>query len=342
MSVPKSRKPRLALVGPDSLKGREILSVLTARKFPLASIEFYDADVEQEFSKLSQFGDEPKVVHALTPSALEGLDLVFLAADAATNRAYGRLAEEKDYLALDLEETFNADPDVPLIVAGVNDGILRKKKPPLIANPNPAAIMLSHLLQALREGFGLSRALAFILEPVSAYSEEGIQELADQSFALLGSSSVRKKVFPNQVAFNLLSRTTRAERNGFSALENRVLAEVRRVLDPVKVQLSLTIVLAPVFHTFSIMTYVELERKAEAADLGACFKKNDVFRLSAAGAKDIVSPVTVAGKDRIFVGQIRRDALNPRGFWIWMVADNLTLGSALNAYGVARALFEAA
>lgn len=334
----RPRRSRLALIGPDSLRGREILSVLRAKKFPLASIEFFDPEVQEEFSKLGQFGDEPKVVHALSPSALEGLDLVFLAGDAATNRTYGRLAAEKDYRAIDLAETFNADPGVPLVVAGVNDGLLRTGRPPLVANPNPATIMLAHLLKALREGFGLGRAVAFVLEPVSAYAEEGIQELADQSFALLGSSAVRKKVFPDQVAFNLLPRTAKPEANGFSPLENRVLGEIRRVLGPAEVPLSLSIVLAPVFHTFSIMTHVELERRAEAADLGACFRKNDIFRLSPAGGRDIVSPVTVAGKDRIFMGRVKRDARDPRGFWIWMVADNLTLGSALNAHGVARAL----
>ncbi|MBM3304992.1 MAG: hypothetical protein FJY79_03460 [Candidatus Aminicenantes bacterium] len=342
MPAAEPRKPRLALVGPDSLKGREILSVLAAKKFPLASIEFYDPEVEQEYSKLGQFGDEPRVVHALTPAILEGLDLVFLAGDAETNRTYGRLAAEKKYLAFDLEETFNADPGVPLVVAGVNDGTLRKSRPPLIANPNPATIMLTHLLKTLRDGFGLSRALAFILEPVSAYAEAGIQELADQSFALLGSSAMRKKVFPAQVAFNLLPRMAKPEPNGFSSLENRVLAECRRVLGPADVPLSLTILLAPVFHTFSIMSYVELGREARVADLGACFKKNDVFRLSPASGQDVVSPVTVAGKDRIFMGRVKKDGLNPRGFWIWTVADNLTLGSAINAYGVARALFGAA
>ncbi len=337
-----SRKPRLALIGPDSLRGKEILSVLRAKKFPMASIEFFDPEVREEFSKLGQFGDEPKVVHALSPSALEGLDLVFLAGDAGTNRTYGRLAAERDYRAIDLTETFNADPNVPLVVAGVNDGLLSPGRPPLVANPNPATIMLAHLLKALREGFGLGRAVAFVLEPVSAYAEEGIQELADQSFALLGSSTVRKKVFPDRVAFNLLPRTAKPEANGFSPLENRVLGEIRRVLGPADVPLSLSIVLAPVFHTFSIMTHVELERRAESADLGACFRKNGIFRLSPAGARDIVSPVTAAGKDRIFVGRVKRDARDPRGFWIWMVADNLTLGSALNAHGIARALVDAA
>jgi aspartate-semialdehyde dehydrogenase len=339
MAQAKSRKPRLALVGSESLKGKEILSVLNAKKFPLASFEFYDPGVEQEYSKLTQFRDEAKVVHALAPAALEGLDLVFLAADAKTNLRYGRLAADRDYRAIDLGETFNADAEVPLIVAGVNDAAIRKKKPALIANPNPATIMLSHLLHSLRAGFGVSKAVAFVLEPVSAYAEEGIQELAEQSYALLGSAAICKKVFPDQVAFNLLSRTAKPEKNGFSALENRVLAEVRRVLGPAEISLSLSIVLAPVFHTYAIMSYVEIGRQASAPDLEACLKKNDIFRLPAAGDTGVVSPVTVAGKDWIFVGPVKKDTANPRGFWIWIVADNLTVGSALNAYGIARALF---
>jgi aspartate-semialdehyde dehydrogenase len=339
MAQPKSRKPRLALVGSDSLKGKEILSVIEAKKFPLASFELYDPAVEKEYSKLSQFRDEAKVVHALTPALLEGLDLVFLAADAKTNLAYGRLAAKKDFRALDLGENFNADPSVPLVVAGVNDAVLRKKKPPLIANPNPATIMLSHLLHSLREGFGVTKAVAFVLEPVSAYAEEGIQELAEQSFSLLGGSAMCKKVFPEQVAFNLLTRTAKPEKNGFSPLENRVLAEVRRVLGPEDIALSLSVILAPVFHTCSIMVHVEFERDAAAADIEACFKKNAIFQLPAAGDTGIVSPVTVAGKDRIYIGQIKKDAAVPRGFWIWIVADNLTVGSALNAYGIARTLF---
>jgi aspartate-semialdehyde dehydrogenase len=338
MAQPKSRKPRLALVGSDSLKGKEILRVIEAKKFPLASFEFYDPNVEQEYSKLSHFRDAAKVVHALTPASLEGLDLVFLAADAKTNLAYGRLAAKKDFRALDLAETFNADASVPLVVAGVNDAVLRKKKPPLIANPNPATIIMAHLFNSLRAGFGVAKAIAVVLEPVSAYAEEGIQELAEQSFALLGSSAMCKKVFPEQVAFNLLPRTAEAGRNGGSPPESRVLAEVRRVLGQADFPLSLSIVLAPVFHTYSILTCVELERDAAAADIEACFKNNAIFLVPAAGDTGGVSPATVAGKDRIYVGPIKKDTAVPRGFWIWTVADNLTVGSALNAYGIARAL----
>jgi aspartate-semialdehyde dehydrogenase len=339
MAPAKSRKPRLALVGSDSLKGREILSLFTAKKFPLASFELFDPDVEEEYSKLSQFRGEAKVVHGLTPDALEGLDLVFLAADHATNLRYGRLAAEKDYRALDLGETFNADTKVPLVVAGVNDAVLRKSKPPLIANPNPATIVLSHLLADLRAGFGVAKAVAFVLEPVSAYAEEGIQELAEQSYALLGSTALRKKVFPDQVAFNLLARTAKPEKNGFSALENRVMAEIGRVLGTGAVPLSLSIVLAPVFHTYSIMVHAELGRDASVADVEGCLKKDDALQIGPAGEARTVSPATVAGKDRIHLGPIKKDPAIARGFWFWAIADNLTVGSGLNAYGIARALF---
>src|SRR5512137_1217190 len=253
MPTAKSRKPRLALVGSDSLKGKEILNVFTARKFPVASFELFDPDVEEEYSKLSQFGGEAKVVHGLSPAALEGLDLVFLAADAATNLRYGGLAAEKGYQAVDLAETFNADDKVPLIVAGVNDAGLAKARPPLVANPHPAAIMLSHILATLRAGFGVSRAVSVVLEPASAYAEEGIQELAEQSTALLGSGSACHHVFPASLAFNLLARSSRSERKGAVPLETRIGVEVRRVLGPEDLPLSVSVVLAPVFHTYSIM-----------------------------------------------------------------------------------------
>ncbi len=338
MASTKSRKPRIALIGSDTLRGREIASVLAAKRFPAASFELFDPDVEEEYSKLSQFGDEAKVVHGLSPAVLEGLDLVFLAADAATDLRYGGLAAAKGYQAVDLAGTFNADDKVPLVVAGVNDAGLAKARPALVANPHPAAIMLVHILATLRAGFGVHRAVAVVLEPASAYAEEGIQELAEQSTALLGGGSAGHHLFPASLAFNLLARSGRSERKGAVPLETRLAAEVGRVLGPEGLPLSVSVVLAPVFHTYSIMTHVALGRSATAADLKACFKASDIFKLPAPGDEACVSPTAVAGKDQIHLGEIKKDPALERGFWIWAIADNLTVGSALNAYGIARAL----
>jgi len=342
MSTTKSRKPRLALVGSDSLKGKEILNTFAAKKFPVASFELYDPDVQEEYSKLSQFRGEARVVHGLTSEALAGLDLVFLAADKKTNRRYGGLAAEKGYHAVDLTGTFNADPQVPLVVAGVNDAVLRHDRPPLIANPHAATIMLSHLLATLGAGLGVARAASVVLEPVSAYAEEGIQELAEQSYALLGGATLSKKVFPDQIAFNLLARTIKPERNGFSPLENRVAAETGRVLGAAAPPFSLVVILAPVFHTYSIMTHLELHGDVPTAEVEACLKANDIFRPAAAGETAAISPAAVAGKDRIHLGPVKKDPASARSYWVWAIADNLTVGSGLNALGIARALLEAA
>jgi aspartate-semialdehyde dehydrogenase len=338
VAAPKVHQPRLALIGSESLRGRELKSVLSVKRFPLQSLEFYDPDVVEEFSKLTQLGDEPKVVHHLERKALEGLDLVFLAADAATNEEYGGCAGALGYRALDLAETFNAREDVPLVVAGVNDAALRGKDVVLIANPNPVTIVLSHILHALAGPLGLAKAAAVVLEPASALEEAGIQELADQSFALLNSSAMPKKVFREQAAFNLLARTGTPDKAGFSAREARIMAECRRVLLPAEVPLTLSIVLVPVFHTYSVMTYVELRKKAALADLAAALRADPAIHVAAGGGR-VVSAVSAAGKDKIFVGPIKKADSLPGGFWVWAVADNLTVGSALNAYEIARSLF---
>ena len=339
MAATKNKKLRVALIGEDTLHGREIKSVLALKEFPIKSLEFYDPAVEEEFSKLTQFGDEPKVVHHLEPKVLAGLDLVFLAADAKTNAEYGRLAAELDYRAIDLEETFNARADVPVVVAGVNTAAAQNPATPLVANPNPATIMLAHLFQALLPEFGIERALAFVVEPASAYGEEGIQELADQSCALLGGSPVRKKIFREQAAYNILSRTEKPDSTGFSGRERRVLSEIRRVLHPADFPLSLSTILAPVFHSYSIMAYVELRKDASIADFENVLRRDDLFKVAPAEGVKCMSSVSVAGKDKIFVGELKKAEFPPRSFWVGMMADNLTVGSALNAYEIARAMF---
>ena len=339
MAAPRKTGLAFALVGSETLRGREIKRVLNVKRFPLRTLEFYDPDVEEEFSKLTQFGDEPKVVHHLDRKVLEGLDLVLLAADARTNAEVGGAAAEGRYRALDLAETFNAREDVPLVVAGVNDAVLRGGGAPLIANPNPVTIILGRLLHALDRPFGVGKALAVVLEPVSAFEEEGIQELADQSFALLGSSPMPKKVFRDRIAFNLLPETEKPSPAGFSARETRLASECRRVLAPAAFPLSVSLVLAPVFHTYSIMAYVELRAEAGIADLAAAFRAAGGIKPATAGKGGAASAAKVSGKDEIFVGPIKKEASIPGAFWVWAVADNLTVGSALNAYGIARSLF---
>ncbi len=330
---------RVGLIGTDSLRGKEIKGVLSVKKFPLTHIEFFDPDVKEEYSKITQFQDEPRAIHRPTSDLLDGLDLVFLAADKETNRTFGLLAKEKKFQAIDLGETFGNQQKVPVIVAGVNDDVIATKRFPLILNPHPVTIILASLFHQLITAFGVSKAVAFVLQPASAFDESGIDELASQSTALLSGASPRKKVFKEQTAFNILSHTEAPDANGFSCREKNITAEIKRVLALPDFPISLSIVQAPVFHTYSIMAYVELGREAGIKDLESLYKENPRFRVNATSASCPFSSISVAGKEQIFIGQIKKEDAFPNAFWIWTVTDNLTRGSALNALEIARIIF---
>lgn len=332
----EGKKPRVVLVGTDTLRGKELKNVLSNKSFPLKDIDFFDPDVEEEYSKLTQFRGEPKVVRNLDRNSFQGADLVFLAAGKKVNQEFGALAEKQKIKAIDLSETFNADERIPIVVSGVNDEVIAREKPVLIANPHPVTVILSNLFHAVLKEYGLMKAISFILQPASAFEESGIEELADQSYALLSSSALTKKVFKEQIAFNLLSHTEKADKDGFSSVERQITSEIRRVLSVYDFPFSLSIIQAPVFHAYSIMTYLELEKKSDIQGLKEIFRKYPFFKFSAPA---LPSPISVSGEEKIFIGQIKREASFPNSFWVWTVADNLTRGSALNAFEIAKKIF---
>jgi aspartate-semialdehyde dehydrogenase len=325
---------RIALIGTESFRGKEIKNVLEGKRSPIERIEFFDPDVEEEYSRLTEFRGEPRVVLPVDKVTIEDSDCVFLASDEKTNREYGNLAYKKNFLAIDLNETFNSDEKIPLVVTGVNHNTVLKKKPSLIANPHPVTIILAHFISVIKEKFQPLKIDAFVLQPASAYGELGIEELADQSFAVLSSSSVSKKTFKTQVAFNLLPDIIPMDKKGFSSTEKQILSEVGRVLGNRDLPLSLTIIQVPVFHTYSIMFHLELKEHADITTLADLFKNSSYFKVPPPSASRPVSSLLVAGKDEIFVGRIKNEDTAPDRFWVWTVADNLTRGSALNAFEI--------
>ncbi|RFT15389.1 MAG: Aspartate-semialdehyde dehydrogenase [Candidatus Saccharicenans subterraneus] len=339
MSKKAERQLRVALIGTDSLRAQEIKNLLGGRKLPIKSMEFYDPEVAEEYSKLTEFRDEPKVIHHPYPELLEGLDLVFLAADRETNRKFGELAREKGFKAIDLEESFVDRPEVPLVVAGVNDRVLADRELSLVSNPHPVTIFLSRVLAAIRSSYRIKKALSVVLQPVSAYASAGIEELAEQSYALLSSSSLSHKVFGEQIAFNFLPGLEKADRDGFTASESQIIQEVRKVMNP-DFDFSLSLVQAPVFHVYSLAVYLELAEDVGLEELQKTFGNKDIFHFQPAGSARPLSNVRVAGQEKIFVGHLKKDRSLPGSYWLWVAADNLTVGSALNALEIARKLFE--
>ena len=335
----QQKRIRVALIGTDTLRGMEMKNVLEEKKFPLERMDFFDPDVKETYSKLTEFQGEPRIVLPLEKEAVMSSDVVFLAADSQTNRSIGYLSTQKKFIAIDLNGTFNKEDNVPLAVAGVNHQAVLQKNPSLIANPHPVTIILSHVLSVIVKKFHLMKAVVFVLQPVSAFGDPGIEELASQSFAVLNSSSITKKTFKTQIAFNLLSHTDSPDRDGFSPLERQILSEIKRVLVIKDLPLSLSLIQTPVFHTYSLMIYLELDKSSSIRDLVNLFEASPSFKVAPPSDYCPISSVHVAGKDKIFVGQIKKETAKPNTFWIWTVADNLTRGSALNAFEIFENFF---
>ena len=143
-------------------------------------------------------------------------------------------------------------------------------------------------------------------------------------------------MFKEQIAFNFLSHTEKADKNGFSSVEKQITSEIKRVLHPRRFLLSLSIIQAPVFHAYSLMSYLELKEKTDIQGIKSLFRKHSFFKLS---PPTLSSPVSVAGEEKICIGQIKKEESFPSSFWIWTVVDNLTRGSALNAFEIAEKIF---
>jgi len=325
---------RVALIGTETFRGKEMKNVLENKCSPFTSVDFFDPDVEAEYSKLTEFRGEPRVVLPVNPAMIAGSDVVFLASDEKTGREIGNAAAKHKFLAIDLNMTFNANAKVPVIVAGVNHKEVLEKRPSLVANPHPVTIVLVHFLNVLLRKFELLKVVAFVLQPVSAFSDPGIEELADQSFAVLSSASVTKNFFKDQIAFNLLSDPVPVDKQGFSPAEKQILSETRRVCGTKDLPLSLAIAQVPVFHTYAVMIHLELDGQAGIAEIADLFKKSAYFQVPPSSASGSVSSLKVAGKEEIFVGRIKKEATVPDKFWIWTVTDNLTRGSVLNAFEI--------
>jgi len=300
------------------------------------SMDFFDPEVEEEYSKLTEFQGEPRVISPLNEESLKHKDLVFFAADKKINKRYGTLVSTLGFRAIDLSEAFNTNTKIPVVVAGINDFIIRKENPKLIANPHSVTIVLSHLFAVLLSEFGVNKAIATILQPASALGEPGIGELANQSLDIMNGAAISKKVFKAQVAFNLLSQIGKTDNSGFALKEKQVKQEICRVLDNKSFPLSLSFVQAPVFHTYSILTYFELDKKTDIRHLENLFEQSSYFKFLPPSTACPVSSVSVAGKEQIYVSQIKKEKSFPNSFWIWTAADNLTMGTALNAIEIAR------
>ena len=332
-----SNKPRLSIVGATGLVGREILRLVEERGFAYDELTLFSSS--RSAGEEVFFDGQRLVVRELTrEDFLASTDLALCSAGRAVSYKLREWVVGSDVVVVDNSSAFRMDPDVPLVVPEVNPEALLTHSG-YVANPNCSTIQLVVALKPLHDAFELKRVVASTYQSVSGAGQGGMSELSAQSIALFNQGNAEQEVFPRRIAFHLVPHIGPFDDDGYTEEEMKVTHETRKILGLPELGVSCTAVRVPVFagHAESVM--VELGKDATVEQLRAALSTFPGIKvMDDPAAEEYPTPVDCVQKDEVLVGRIRRDPSGTRSFHLWVVADNLGKGAALNTLQIAEKL----
>jgi len=330
----------VAVAGATGAVGREMLSILERRGFPLSRLHLLAS--ERSAGKTLPFRGEELRVERLDGFDFSGADIALFSAGGETSRAYAPAAGEKGCVVVDNSSCFRYDADVPLVVPEVNghalDGYAARN---IVANPNCSTIQLVVALKPLHDAARIRRVSVATYQAVSGAGAAAMEELRARSGAVLAGEDEEGDSTP-RVAFNAVPHIDAFQDNGYTREEMKVVWETRKILGDDSIRVSATAVRIPVFRGHSEAVGIETEK-------GLSPREAREILSAAPGVKVVDEPVAggyptpaidADGNDEVFVGRIREDLSCPGGLLMWVVSDNLRKGAALNAVQIAERLLE--
>ena len=331
-----SRQYKVAVVGATGAVGETILSILAERGFPVG--ELVALASERSAGSLIAWGDDEITVRDLAGFDPTGIDIALFSAGGAISEEYAPKFAAAGAVVIDNSSAFRMDADVPLVVAEVNPEAVKQRPRGIIANPNCSTMQMLVALAPIHRAVGIERINVATYQSVSGAGRSAMEDLGRQTASLLGFQGVEPGRFPVQIAFNLIPHIDDFMDNGFTREEMKLVWETRKILGDESIQVNPTAVRVPVFYGHAEAVHVETREKitAERARelLEAAAGVEVIDERAAAGYP---TPVTHAsGSDAVYVGRIREDISHPRGLDLWVVADNIRKGAALNAVQVAE------
>ena len=326
---------RVAVVGATGAVGPEVLRVLEERGFPAAEVGAFAS--ARSAGQRVPFAGRQLAVRELTEDALEGYDLALFSAGAGTSRRFAREAVRRGCVVIDKSSAFRLADDVPLIVPEVNPETADGHRG-IVANPNCSTIQLVTALKPIHDAARITHLTISTYQAVSGTGAKAVEELREQSRALLDGQTHRPAVYPHQIAFNALPHCETFD-GAETTEETKLVAETHKILADPGIGISATCVRVPVWRGHSEAVWVETERS-----LGADEARGLLDR--APGVRVVDDPTQAryplasdaSGGDDVLVGRIRRDPSREHGLVMWIVADNLRKGAATNGVQIAELL----
>ncbi|MFC7781626.1 aspartate-semialdehyde dehydrogenase [Legionella taurinensis] len=334
-----SRRLNVAIVGATGAVGEAFLTVLQERDFPVDKL--YPLASERSAGKTVRFNNRELEVLNLADFDFSGVDIGLFSAGGSVSKQYAPIAAAAGCVVVDNTSCFRYEQDIPLVVPEVNAHRIREyTQRGIIANPNCSTIQMVVALKPLHDAVGIKRINVATYQAVSGTGKKAISELIHQTGELLNGRPVDARVYPHQIAFNVLPHIDEFMENGYTREEMKMVWETKKIMEDDSILVNPTTVRVPVLYGHSEAIHLELKKPLSASEARKLLAK-------APGVKVVDDPAKLRyptpfshaiGQDEVFVGRIREDITDPCGLNLWVVADNIRKGAATNAVQIAEIL----
>ncbi len=334
----KKEKYNVAVVGATGAVGEQMREVLEEREFPVGELRLLAS--ERSAGQFLPFRQKQLRVQILKEDSFKDSDIALFSAGGSVSDNFAPIAVDSGAVVVDNTARFRMEPDVPLVVPEVNaKEIAAYKTRGVIANPNCSTIQMVVALKPLHDAARIKRVIVSTYQSVSGAGRKAMEELSQQVSALYNGKELEMKKFPHQIAFNCIPHIDAFVDGGYTKEELKMINETRKILGEPSLRVTATTVRVPVFCGHSESINLETEKKLTAADVRAILREAPGIVVADEPENNVYpTPIDATGKDAIYVGRIREDDSVPNGINLWVVADNLRKGAALNAVQIAEIL----
>jgi aspartate-semialdehyde dehydrogenase len=336
-----SKQVDVAVVGATGAVGEAMLEILHQRQFPVGKV--YALASERSAGSRVSFGNKSLVVEDLATFDFSKVQVGLFSPGASVSAEYAPKAAAAGCVVVDNTSQFRYDNDIPLVVPEVNpDAVADYKNRGIIANPNCSTIQMMVALKPIYDAVGITRINVCTYQAVSGSGKPAMDELAKQTADLLNGRPVEASVYPKQIAFNVLPHIDVFQDNGYTKEEMKMVWETRKIMGDESIQVNPTAVRVPVFFGHSEAIHIETRDKITAAKATELLKAAPgIVVLDDRNDGGYPTAVTEAsGNDPVYVSRIREDISHDKGLNLWVVADNVRKGAALNSVQIAEVLVD--
>ncbi len=329
--------PHVAIVGATGAVGVEMLLCLEQRNFQLGELTLLASS--RSAGKTMKFRGKDIVVKELTHDAFEGIDIALFSAGGGISLEFAPSAAAAGAVVIDNSSAFRMDEGVPLVVPEINPDAVKDRPKGIIANPNCTTIISLMALAPLHEKFGLESVIASSYQAVSGSGAQGIIELEEQVKAIADGQPFTPRVYPRQIAFNVIPQVDVFTSNGYTKEEMKMLNEGRKILGHETLKVSCTCVRVPVYRSHSVSITATFSTAPSVAEARSAYaRKPGIHVVDDPENMMFPVPLDTTGKDDCLVGRIRKSLVLENALDLWVVGDQVRKGAALNAVQIAEIL----